>query len=74
MTLSILRALGALQAGIEALVLRARSDERGQSMAEYALLVVGVGALAIFVFKWLQGSGLLEQLFSSVFGKLLGGD
>ena len=45
-------------------------DERGQSMAEYAMLVAGVGLLAVFVFKWFQGSGLMEKLFSSVLGKL----
>jgi hypothetical protein len=48
-------------------------DERGQSMAEYALLMLGVGLLAVFVFKWLQGSGLLQNLFSSVIGKILPG-
>ena len=46
-------------------------DERGQSMAEYALLILGVGLLAVFVFKWFQGSGLIEGLFSAVLGKLL---
>ena len=46
-------------------------DDRGQSMAEYALLILGVGLLAVFVFKWFQGSGLLEGLFSAVIGKLL---
>jgi len=35
--------------------------------------MVGVGALAVFVFKWLQGSGLLEGLFQKVIGGLLGG-
>jgi hypothetical protein len=48
-----------------------KRSERGQSMAEYALLVLGVGLLAVFVFKWFQGSGLLEGLFSSVIGRLL---
>ncbi len=48
-------------------------DERAQSMAEYALLMLGVGLLAVFVFKWLQGSGLIESLFSGVIGKILPG-
>jgi len=73
MTFTILRALVAFQTGVDALTERTRSDERGQSMAEYALLMVGVGALAVFVFKWLQGSGLLEGLFQKVIGGLLGG-
>lgn len=73
MTYTFLRALVALQTGIDALTERARDDERGQSMAEYALLLIGVGALAVFVFKWLQGSGLMESLFKNVIGRLIGG-
>jgi hypothetical protein len=45
--------------------------ERGQSTAEYALVMVGVGALATFVFKWLQGSGLLEELFGEIIRQLI---
>lgn len=74
MTYTILRALVALQTGVDALVERAGGDERGQSMAEYALLLIGVGALAVFVFKWLQGSGLMEGLFKNVIGRLIGGN
>lgn len=71
--LSVIRALTALQAGVETLVERSRHDQRGQGMAEYALLILGVGALAVFVFQWLRGSNLLQNLFQSVFGRLLGG-
>jgi hypothetical protein len=53
--------------------LTAPRDERGQSMAEYALLMLGVGLLAVFIFKWLQGSGLLQNLFGAVIGKILPG-
>ncbi len=74
MTYTFLRALVALQACVDDLAERARGDERGQSMAEYALLLIGVGALAVFVFKWLQGSGLMEGLFKNVIGRLIGGD
>jgi hypothetical protein len=48
-----------------------RRSERGQSTAEYALVMVGVGALAVFVFKWLESSGLIEQLFGAVIRKLM---
>jgi hypothetical protein len=51
----------------------AERDDRAQSMAEYALLMLGVGLLAVFVFKWLQGSGLIESLFSGVISKILPG-
>jgi Flp pilus assembly pilin Flp len=42
-------------------------DQSGQSTVEYALVLVGVAAVAVFVFRWLQTSGLLEDLFRSVF-------
>jgi len=50
---------------------RRRGAEDGQSTVEYALVLVGVGALATFVFKWLAGSGLLEQLFGSIIKELM---
>ncbi len=50
---------------------RTARDERGQSTAEYALVMVGVAAIATFAFRWLQGSGLLEEFFGQVFGQLL---
>ena len=56
---------------IRLLVALDRRSERGQSTAEYALVMVGVGALAIFVFKWLESSGLIEQLFGAVIRKLM---
>ena len=56
---------------IRVLVALDRRSERGQSTAEYALVMVGVGALAVFVFKWLESSGLIEQLFGAVIRKLM---
>jgi len=46
-------------------------SERAQSTAEYALVMVGVGALAVFVFRWLQTSGLIERLFGAVIEQLM---
>jgi Flp pilus assembly pilin Flp len=63
----IVRLLVALQVAL------APRDERGQSMAEYALLILGVGLLAVFVFKWFQGSGLMENLFGAVVKAILPG-
>jgi hypothetical protein len=68
--LPIIRLVTAFHTGPAAL---RRADERGQSMAEYALLILGVGLLAVFVFKWFQGSGLMENLFGSVISKILPG-
>ena len=72
MLLPLIRVMTYLQLGFADALDRPR-DERGQSMAEYALLLVGVGLLAVFVFKWFQGSGLMEKLFTSVIGKILPG-
>jgi len=48
-----------------------RDSDRGQSTVEYALVLVGVAALAVFVFSWLQGSGLLEEIFGSIFRRIV---
>jgi hypothetical protein len=69
MTFPFLRMALAFQRAITAAT--TPHDDRGQSMAEYALLMLGVGLLAVFVFKWLQGSGLIESLFSGVISKIL---
>jgi hypothetical protein len=71
MTFPFLRMAMALQRALTAAT--AERDDRAQSMAEYALLMLGVGLLAVFVFKWLQGSGLIESLFSGVISKILPG-
>ncbi len=72
MLLPIIRVMTYLQLGLPEAIDR-RRDERGQSMAEYALLIAGVGLLAVFVFKWFQDSGLMQKLFTSVIGKILPG-
>jgi hypothetical protein len=71
MTFPFLRMAMAFHRAITAAT--AERDDRAQSMAEYALLMLGVGLLAVFVFKWLQGSGLIESLFSGVISKILPG-
>jgi hypothetical protein len=71
MTLCFLHVAMTLQRAITSAT--AERDDRAQSMAEYALLMLGVGLLAVFVFKWLQGSGLIQSLFSGVISKILPG-
>jgi hypothetical protein len=71
MTFSFLHVAMAFQRAITRAT--ATRDDRAQSMAEYALLMLGFGLLAVFVFKWLQGSGLIESLFSGVISKILPG-
>lgn len=49
-----------------------RSDERGQSTAEYALILVAIAALVGVVISFMSGDGggLMSDLFGAVFGKL----
>jgi len=51
---------------------RATSD-RGQSVTEYALLLIGVAAIAALVLKWVGGTDMIGKLFSSVLDKIIGG-
>jgi len=51
---------------------RAASD-RGQSVTEYALLLIGVAAIAALVLKWVGGTDMIGKLFSSVLDKIIGG-
>ena len=47
-------------------------SERGQSTAEYALILVAIAALVGVVISFLggDGGGMISDLFGSVFGKL----
>lgn len=42
------------------------SSERGQSTAEYALLVLGVATIALLVLAWAGSTGAIGQLFDRV--------
>ena len=52
---------------------RLTRPDRGQSVTEYALLLIGVAALAALVLKWAGGTDLIGRLFNSVFNKVIGG-
>lgn len=45
--------------------------ERGQSTVEYALLLVGVAAIALLVVTWATGSDAIPRLFDAVFGNIV---
>lgn len=47
-------------------------SERGQSTAEYALILVAIAALVGVVISFLggDGGGMISDLFGAVFGKL----
>ena len=52
---------------------RARTDESGQSTAEYALVILGAVALATLLITWATGSHSISKLFDSVIEKILPG-
>ena len=63
-----LRICSALQAYCDAA--RRRMDDRGQTTAEYALVLVGAAAVALLLLTWATGSGrigwLLDKMVDTV--------
>jgi hypothetical protein len=54
----------------DATVTRARSDV-GQTVAEYALVLLVVAAIAVAFLLWAKSSGKLDAFFDLIFDKLL---
>lgn len=46
--------------------------ERGQTTAEYALVLLAAGTIAMLVVAWAQGNGLIGGLFDAVIEKVTG--
>jgi len=54
------------------LAVRRRSvGQRGQSTAEYALLTAAMALVLGLVAAWAAGTGRIEQLLDTVFGRLV---
>lgn len=45
---------------------RRRLDERGQTTAEYALVLVGAAAVAVLLLTWATGSGKIAWLLDNM--------
>ncbi|MDE0162636.1 MAG: DUF4244 domain-containing protein [Acidimicrobiaceae bacterium] len=45
---------------------RRRLDERGQTTAEYALVIVGAAAVAVLLLTWATGSGRIAWLLDKM--------
>ena len=45
---------------------RRRRDERGQTTAEYALVLVGAAAVAVLLLTWATGSGKIAWLLDKM--------
>ena len=46
--------------------LRRRSGDRGQTTAEYALVIMGAAAVALLLLAWATGSGKVSSLLDKV--------
>lgn len=42
------------------------ADERGQTTAEYALVILAAAAIAVVLIAWAQSSGTLSSFFDSI--------
>jgi len=71
----MLHVIVAVQAATLSLLQRHRRSrpprEGGQATAEYALVLLGVAAIALLVAAWATKSGKIGQLFDAVIGKLI---
>jgi hypothetical protein len=58
---------------IQTLSLTNRHDrDRGQSTAEYALLLLGAATIALIVVTWATGTGKIAELFDAVVDSIIG--
>ena len=64
--------VGAFIADLGAGLRRRVLDDRGQSTAEYALLLLGVAAIALAVTTWASGTGKIAELFDAVVDSIIG--
>lgn len=56
------------------IVIRARRrEQRGQTTAEYALVILAAAALAIGLLAWARSSGTLPAFFDRIIDRILGG-
>jgi hypothetical protein len=65
MTLLFLRALLSISERMS------RRDERGQTTAEYALVIIGVAAVAGMLIAWADKSKAISRLFDVVIDKII---
>jgi Flp pilus assembly pilin Flp len=47
-------------------------DDRGQTTAEYALVLLGAAAIAVLIVSWATKTNLVGKLLDFVIGKIMG--
>jgi hypothetical protein len=50
-----------------------RTDDRGQATAEYGLVILVAGGIALAVIAWAGGTDVFTGLFETVVGRLTSG-
>ena len=53
---------------------RIRRGERGQTTAEYALVLLAAAAIAFALLAWAKSSGRLPDFFDQIIDRIIGGD
>jgi len=51
---------------------RLRREEKGQTTAEYALVILAAAAIAVVLIAWARSSGKLPAFFDSVIDSVIG--
>ena len=67
----MLRLVVSVEAAVVSWLARLDDDERAQSTAEYALVVLGAAAIALLVVAWATKTDRIGKLLNGVFDKLL---
>lgn len=67
-----LRARSGALALLDRATIGGRADQRGQATAEYALVLLGVAAVALLVGAWATKTGKIGQLLDKVMDSVLG--
>ena len=49
-----------------------RADDRGQTTAEYALVIVGAATVALLLLTWATGSGKIGELLDKILDAVAG--
>jgi Flp pilus assembly pilin Flp len=60
-----------LFAFVHAALVRLRRDDRGQTTAEYALVLLGAAAVALTLLAWATKTGKITELFDAVVDQVL---
>lgn len=66
MIVRLARIAGALRRLLVIIHSRLVSPQRGQATVEYALVMIGVAAVAGLLIGWVRGTDLIEKLFDRV--------